>query len=62
MEGRFSPDEIDAIAARAGLPLTPEWRAAFVHGSQFIVQITRLIRTRRSLSAEPAHVFNPPSK
>lgn len=57
MDGSFSPDEIDDLAARAGLPLTPAWRDALIHGSRFVTAITQRLRTPRDLSAEPAHIF-----
>ena len=54
-----SPEEIDAAARKAGLSLTPEWRADLVEGSAGVRLARRAIRTPRDMAAEPAHVFTP---
>jgi hypothetical protein len=57
MKESCTAEEIDAIAAAAGLKLTPEWRDELVKGSRFVLIPKRLLRTKRDLSAEPAHIF-----
>ena len=58
MDDLYAPEEIDAIADRAGLRLTSAWRAELIRASRHVTALRRRLRTPRGMSAEPAHHFS----
>ena len=59
MDETLSPEEIEAIAKRAGLKLAAEWRESLVEGSRSALLNKQAVRKDRDLSAEAAHIFSP---
>lgn len=58
MDDVYAPEEIDALADRAGLRLPPAWRAELIRASRHVAALRRRLRRPRDMSAEPAHLFS----
>jgi hypothetical protein len=58
-EARMRPEDIQTLAAHAGLPLSPTHLAELVDAYGYIAPMLARIRRDRPYADEPAHVFVP---
>jgi hypothetical protein len=54
--------EVEAALARAGLDIPERERPEIAAAVQFIEEMVARVRGRRTMSAEPAHIFPPPGR
>jgi hypothetical protein len=52
--------EVEAALARAGLEVPERERVEIAAAAHFIEKMCELVRRRRAMGAEPAHIFPPP--
>jgi hypothetical protein len=58
----MTPEEVEAVLARAGLEIPEREKPEIAAAAHFIAQMVALVRTRREMAAEPAHIFPPPGE
>lgn len=56
----MSRQEVEAALARAGLDVPEQEKPEIAAAAHFIAEMAARLRTKRKMSAEPAHVFPPP--
>ncbi len=52
--------EVEAALARAGLDVPERETAEIATAAHFIEEMAARVRGKRTMSAEPAHIFPPP--
>ena len=52
--------EVEAALARAGLDVPERERQEIAAAAHFIEEMAERVRAKRTMSAEPAHIFPPP--
>jgi hypothetical protein len=58
----MTPEEVEAVLARAGLEIPEREKPEIAAAAHFIAQMVALVRNRREMAAEPAHIFPPPGE
>ena len=56
----MTPEEVEAALARAGLDVPVREQPEIAAAAHFIEEMAVLVRAKREMSAEPAHIFPPP--
>lgn len=56
----MTPAEVEAALARAGLDVPEREKPEIAAAAHFIEEMAALMRAKREMSAEPAHIFPPP--
>jgi hypothetical protein len=54
--------EIEAALARAGLDIPEREKPEIAAAAHFIEEMAARLRRRRTMAAEPAHIFPPPGE
>lgn len=56
----MTPAEVEAALAHAGLDIPERERVEIAGAAHFVDEMTARVRSKREISAEPAHIFPPP--
>jgi hypothetical protein len=52
--------DVEAALARAGLDIPEREKAEIAAAAHFVEEMAERLRRRRTMAAEPAHIFPPP--